>query len=568
MKKLIIIGVILLYSYKGFSDTLQIVINPTSGSVDDYYQMVVYVLNDQGQPDTTYSGPIYFCVDGEWNHHLMDPATGSAFKGSLQMNIKIYRAGNVNVHGTCPRGSGVSATINISPSSPKRIVILYKNQNLVKGDTTIGGKDPFTPPSIVAGDTVNFRIILTDKYYNPVSRNLNFYLSSNDSLAEYYPNDSLNLNDSTKVKIKFKIATNPPQFFQPSDSRIVYALPIETNYIGDTLWPSFQVYAGNYKKLLLVAPGERHFPGDPSDSIRGKKGDIPYLPSAIPFYLKLYACDDYFNFRKGVNDTGILVFLNPSNEYIDTFPSFINLTNGVDSFRVTIFKSGAYVVYGLDKNIQRTSEAVTLEIVGCKYQSEVSPDTVLSGDPIHLKVKYLDYYGNQVPHSHKLYLSAVRASDLQPAQGVFYPNVVQMELGEFEGNVFYTTENSEEIKIKIVDNLGGEHYTDKIFVAYLKGIPDTLINYPNPFGKVNVEETNFVFLLPKSASVKLYIYDLFGNLVKKFEINGVAGVNKIKWDGRNDKGKKVASGTYVAVLRATSGAENVLTTKRLISIIR
>ena len=562
MKKLTIIGMIFLYVYKGFSGSLDIIINPASGTVNDYYQMVVYVKNDQGQIDTTYSGPIYFSIDGEWNHHLMDPATGSAFKGSLQMNIRIYRAGNVNVYGTCPRGSGISNTLNISPSSPKRIVILYKNQMLVKGDTTIGGKDPFTPSPITAGDTCRFKVILTDKYYNPVSGNLNFYLSSNDSLVKI---DTLNLNDSTEVKIKFKIATYPPQFFQSTDSRVVYALPLETNYVGDTLWPSFQVYSGDYKKLLLVAPGERHFPGD---EVKGKKGDIPYLPSATPFYLKLYACDNYFNFRKGVNDTGILVF-NPSNEYIDTVPSFINLINGVDSFKVTIFKSGAYYVYGLDKNIQRQSEAVILQIVGSKYVSKVSPDTVLSGDPIHLKIEFVDPQGNVVPHSHPIYLSAVLASNLQPAQGVFYPNVVQMELGKFEGEVFYTTENSEEIKIKIVDSLGtGEHYTDKIFVAYLKGIPDTLINYPNPFGKIGSEETNFVFLLPKSANVKLYIYDLFGNLVKKFEINGVAGLNRIKWDGRNDKGKKVSSGTYVAVLRATSGAENVLTTRRLIGIIR
>jgi hypothetical protein len=562
MKKLIIIGMISLYAYKGFSGSLQIIINPDNGSVEDYFQMVVYVFNDQNQLDTTYSGPVYFCVDGEWNHHLMDPTTGSAYKGSLQMNVRIYRAGNVKVHGTCPRGSGISNPLNLSPSSPKRIVILYENQILVRGDTTIGGKDPFTPSPVTAGDSVNFRIILTDKYYNPVSGNLNFYLSSNDSLVKI---DTLNLSDSTKTKIRFKIATNPPQFFQSSDSRVVYALPLETNYIGDTLSPPFQVYAGNYKKLLLLAPGERHFPGDEN---KGKKGEISPLPSAIPFYLKLYACDDFFNFRKGVNDTGILVF-NPSNQYIDTVPSFINLVNGVDSFKVTIFKSGPYYVYGLDKNIQRQSEAVILQILGCRYITKVSPDTVLSGKPIHLIVTFVDYQGNKVPSTHTLYLSAVRASDLQPAQGVFYPNAVQMELGEFEGDVFYTTENSEEIKIKIVDSLGtGEHYTDKIFVAYLKGIPDTLINYPNPFGKVGSEETNFVFLLPKSADVKLYIYDLFGNLIKKFEVNGVAGLNIIKWDGRNDKGKKVASGTYVAVLRATSGAENVLTTKRLIGIIR
>lgn len=561
MKKLILICLTCIL-YAQYPDTLEIIITPTSGSVADYYRIVIYVkIKATGQIDTSFNGLVEISTDGDWGYKTLNPQYIQVFKGiGISDTLRIYRAGNVYVYGRCIRGTGRSELLSLTPLYPYKPVILYTNQNLIRGY----GKGNYVPTPIYPGDTLYFRIILTDKYYNPVSGNLPVHFSSNDSVAEYFP-DSLILLDSTRIKIKFKIATNPPQFFQPTDSRVVYSIPYDVNFKSDTLYPSFQVFAGNYEKLLLVAPGERHFPGDENT---GKKGTIPYLPSAIPFYLKLFACDKYHNFLKGVNDTGILVF-NPPDTLIDTVPSYINLINGVDSFRTTIFRGSAYVVYGLDKNINRQSPSVILQIVGSRYVSEVSPDTVLSGNAIHLKIEFVDPQGSLVPHSHPIYLLPVLASNLQPAQGTISPQVVQVELGKFEGDVIYTTTNSEEIKIKITDDLGtGEHYTDKIFVAYLKAIPDTLINYPNPFGKIGSEETYFVFYLPKPADVEICIYDLFGNLVKKIEMNGVTGVNRIKWNGRNEKGKKVSSGTYIAILKAISGAEKVIQTKRLISIIR
>ena len=562
MKKLFIISLIS-FLYAQYPDTLDIIISPGSGSVMDYYRIVIYVKNKQtGQVDTSFSGFIELCTDGLWGYKTLNLQYLFARKGTTDTidTFRIYRAGNVAVYGRCAVGRGRSSSLSITPSNPARAVILYQNQNLIGGY----GKENYSPSAIIAGDSLYFKLILTDRYYNPVSGSASVRLSSNDSVAQYFP-DSLMLLDSARVKIKFKIATYPPQFFQQNDSRAVYVLPSATTFKGDTLSPSFQVLSGNYEKLLLVAPGERHFPGD--ENI-GKKGTIPYIPSAIPFYLKLFACDKYHNFLKGINDTGILVFY-PPDTLIDIVPSFINLINGVDSFKVTIFRGGAYVVYGLDKNINRQSPQVILQIVGSKYKSQVSPDTVLSGNAIHLKIEFVDPQGNLVPHTHPVYLSPVNSSTLQPAFGTLTPQVVQIELGKFEGDVIYTTNESEKIKIKITDGLGtGEHYTDEIFVAYLKGLPDTLINYPNPFGKVGSEETYFVFYLPKPANVKIYIYDLFGNLIKKIETNGFIGVNRVKWNGRNEKGKKVSSGTYIAILKAVSGVEKVIETKRLISIIR
>ncbi|MHB9012167.1 MAG: FlgD immunoglobulin-like domain containing protein, partial [Ignavibacteriaceae bacterium] len=67
-------------------------------------------------------------------------------------------------------------------------------------------------------------------------------------------------------------------------------------------------------------------------------------------------------------------------------------------------------------------------------------------------------------------------------------------------------------------------------------------NYPNPFNPT----TTINFALPQSSNVKIVIYDMLGKEVRTL-VNGdqVAGVHSIVWDGRNNFGSQVASGTYI-----------------------
>ncbi|MHB8852480.1 MAG: FlgD immunoglobulin-like domain containing protein, partial [Ignavibacteriaceae bacterium] len=67
-------------------------------------------------------------------------------------------------------------------------------------------------------------------------------------------------------------------------------------------------------------------------------------------------------------------------------------------------------------------------------------------------------------------------------------------------------------------------------------------NYPNPFNPT----TTINFALPQSSNVKIVIYDMLGREVRTL-VNGdqVAGVHSIVWDGRNNFGSQVASGTYI-----------------------
>lgn len=71
-------------------------------------------------------------------------------------------------------------------------------------------------------------------------------------------------------------------------------------------------------------------------------------------------------------------------------------------------------------------------------------------------------------------------------------------------------------------------------------------NYPNPFNP----STSFTFTLPIDKQVSVKIYDVAGRLVRTLVNNEryVAGTHQVTWDGRNQAGSQVASGTYLYTL--------------------
>jgi bacillopeptidase F (M6 metalloprotease family) len=79
-----------------------------------------------------------------------------------------------------------------------------------------------------------------------------------------------------------------------------------------------------------------------------------------------------------------------------------------------------------------------------------------------------------------------------------------------------------------------------------------LQNYPNPFNP----ETWIPYQLANDALVSLNIYDQSGHVVRRLDVGRQkSGVyqhkeNAAYWDGRNQNGERVTSGTYYYQLRA------------------
>jgi hypothetical protein len=72
---------------------------------------------------------------------------------------------------------------------------------------------------------------------------------------------------------------------------------------------------------------------------------------------------------------------------------------------------------------------------------------------------------------------------------------------------------------------------------------------PNPFNP----QTTIKYVLPEAGSVRLRLYDVQGRLVRTL-VDGsrAAGANEVRWDGRDNTGRSMASGTYFARLEQGS----------------
>ncbi|MFQ6618119.1 MAG: FlgD immunoglobulin-like domain containing protein, partial [Fidelibacterota bacterium] len=72
-------------------------------------------------------------------------------------------------------------------------------------------------------------------------------------------------------------------------------------------------------------------------------------------------------------------------------------------------------------------------------------------------------------------------------------------------------------------------------------------NYPNPFNPF----TEIRYQLPVNSEISLVIYDIMGRRVKTLAAGEKnAGYYWVKWDGKNDRGKNVASGLYILRMKA------------------
>ncbi|RMD92850.1 MAG: T9SS C-terminal target domain-containing protein [Calditrichaeota bacterium] len=117
---------------------------------------------------------------------------------------------------------------------------------------------------------------------------------------------------------------------------------------------------------------------------------------------------------------------------------------------------------------------------------------------------------------------------------------------------------NEYYRIEIIDDAGNTTLSDAIqpkvtAISQREGgqVPDRYIlrqNYPNPFNP----STQISFGLPKTSEVQLSIYDLMGRPIRTLiQATLQAGYYELNWDGRNDAGQRVPSGTYFYKLKSS-----------------
>lgn len=107
-------------------------------------------------------------------------------------------------------------------------------------------------------------------------------------------------------------------------------------------------------------------------------------------------------------------------------------------------------------------------------------------------------------------------------------------------------------RVTALDNAGNEsHYSraasvsgdvSQLSVEALLPALQLFRNYPNPFNA----GTTIHFRLTEAASVAITVYNVRGELIRRlFNETLSEGDHRMKWDGRNQVGRMVASGIYV-----------------------
>jgi hypothetical protein len=105
----------------------------------------------------------------------------------------------------------------------------------------------------------------------------------------------------------------------------------------------------------------------------------------------------------------------------------------------------------------------------------------------------------------------------------------------------------------------GSNVVTAVPIAEAPGLTRLLRNYPNPFNPL----TKIQFALDRNAQVSLRVFDVQGRAVRTLIDSYLAsGPRLMSWDGRDDRGRPLPSGTYF--LRLEGGGTYLTRTVNLV----
>ena len=430
--------------------------------------------------------------------------------------------------------SGTSNVFEVLPGAANRLVFILPGEQLAPG--LPGGRTGY-PDDDTAGDTFSFEVYRTDNWFNQIALTGDSVFFGSDDRFGQLPAGGLLSNGAGSFTAILRTAGRRHIF-----AGRAHSLRADTS-------SAVNVVPGPYKNMLLVAPGEILMPGDtaPLKYLPGKEGS-PY-PQYLrrPFSVTVYACDSFWNPRAGPGDTICL----RSDIGNSCTPAVAELRDSVRfSFqfnvrgekrplwvRDSMSKAESYITY-----LDVRALGATIEI------DPLTPDTVRSGETADVKVRVRDVNGEPIA-------AALVQYSVFKGSGTMIENSLLTDTVGYATAHFVCTPSpaSEQDSIRITS---GD--AEAIIGIYVKHLADNLFAYPNPFGSISSDRTLIFYSLHRASSVKVRIYDPFGNEVwtrhfDQGEPGGMFGDNTIYWDGTNNKGQRVSSGVYLIQVLGTLG---------------
>ncbi|MGB9721174.1 MAG: FlgD immunoglobulin-like domain containing protein [bacterium] len=501
------------------------------------FQITVYALNASGQP-VPYNGSAHIYIPNI--SYLVSPDTIVYFNGNSSWtgNIMVSLAGN-NITLRC-EGSGAIGESNpfqVVPNSPFRLVSVLPGQSYAPGNQS--GRTG-NPTSQEAGAFFNVSIYLTDQWCNQIT-------TGSDSVL-YRSSDNFS-NTSGLRLVNGNAILN--YAFRTAGTQKIFVNDITNSGIKPDTSANIYIYPGTYSRLLVLLSGETHLPGDTTTNTTqtpGKSGVPSDQYILEDFNITVYATDSMWN---KTNVSGYSIQLSGSSGFSN--PPAQNLSNGSATFTANFSTSGEKFLIARDVSNNYISYDNFLRIVARanNFDIVVNPDTISPGEISYINVMVYDR--NNEPISGKwVYFSVIGGNGYVISQ---YDTVQTNTQGSCQSQFTATSGYFNELdSIEIRADNYAETTTVYIVFPDSSVMEGNIVAYPNPFGKINQSYTRFVYYLSQNCNVIFSIYDAFGNRVHHEEIyagqNGARmGVNNLIWNGKNDKGHKVASGVYYVLLK-------------------
>ncbi|MCK4234997.1 hypothetical protein KAX75_11245 [candidate division WOR-3 bacterium] len=538
--------------------------NVTAG--DSFYIHIICTstpgFNGAGQlsirPDPGYNpmqptGMILF-NSGEWGGYV----TVFMASDSLHINCTEYGHNDTNL----------SPRLIVSANVPQRLRLLLPGQGTRPGDLSSRGREYIFYVQ-TADVSFNVNIAVTDYWWNPVGIGQDTVRLTSNNPFPIFPPDTALIAGNLDLSVKLRTAM---------DACTIFVEEITTNdtiLVPDTS-STIRIVPDLFSKLLLIAPSQTVLAGDTATNTSLLPGATPdttdWQVAGSPFDITVYAVDDCWN------PVGSSAPMDSIRIYGQIGPNTLADTNVLSGGNTTVtFISDINGFFrlqaeDLDNSSITTKYQTPIKIAGAHYRlvADEELDTIISGSPIHLHIYYEDEKDNVITNDdHPIIIYVYRGSgSLTPTDTI----VRTLTTGTVEPVVYYTTMQVEELYLRVsaqeTSRLSTPGENENPIYLRPNVTPDEpIVNYPNPFGSEQ-KSTTIVYYLSQDCDVYIAIYDRFGNLVKKWNRNGVTGYNYLSWSGTNNRGTRVANGAYLLTVRATDRTAIVVEYRRWIAVVK
>jgi len=345
----------------------------------------------------------------------------------------------------------------------------------------------------------------------------------------------------------------------------------------------FQVLPNSPARLLSVLPGQTYSPGLSS----GRTGSPNAQTAGVQFDISIYLTDTWFNTVDTVNH---IIGYTSTDPFVQQ--AQIPLANGTATLAFAFRTAGTQQRLYFNDITQPSilpdtsswipvspgSYSALLAILPGETHlpgdttSENSstpgksgmPNDQYAGSAFTVMVYATDTMWNKTP---------VFGSQVQLYSDFSFnnPSPENLSNGEAQFMVYFSFAGYQNLWAEDDTISSYRNYLNILMEIDTTVVPDSFIAYPNPMG-IETQSMVFAYYLDQACNLTFAIYDPFGNLVHQREVapggtGARAGLNRLIWDGYNDKRIRVASGIYYVAIKGWTHTATIFDKKMKVGVV-